>query len=116
MNYNFDKKMDEILNKKFKSKIHSGYDPEDVDKFFDEIINYIRAVNDYRLSIDNTIDNYERKIEHLSNQIKEKDKMINTLQTKVDELNKEGYSYGHIMKRMDRLEDKIQKNDSDNRK
>ena len=44
MNFNFDQKLEEILNKKFKSKIHSGYDPEDVDLFFDDIISYISKV------------------------------------------------------------------------
>ena len=110
MNYNFDKKIFEILNKKFKSRIHSGYDPEDVDIFFDEVIEYIKNVDEYRKTLDDSINNHKHKIDQLNLQINEKDKMINTLQTKIDEMNKEGYSNKYMMNRLDKLETQIQKN------
>jgi len=112
MNYNFDKKAAEILNKKFKSKIHSGYDPEDVDNFFDETIEYIKVIDEYRKSLDNIVNNYERKINHLTSEIEEKEKMINTLQTKLEDLNKDGYTYRHMMDKVNRLEAQIQKDNS----
>ena len=112
MNYNFSKKVDEILNKKFKSKIHSGYDPEDVDTFFDETIEYIKTVDEYRKSLDDIVNGYERKINLLISQIDDKEKMINTLQTKLDEMNKDGYSYKYIMNRLNKLEGQAQKNNS----
>ena len=115
MTYNFDQKIEEILNKKFKSKIHSGYDPEDVDIFFDDVINYICKVNEYRKSMDNTIQNYENKISRLNSDIIEKDKMIITLQSKIDELNKEGYGNKYIMNRIDKLESQFIQNDRSNK-
>ncbi len=112
MNYNFDKKVVEILNKKFKSKIYSGYDPEDVDNFFDETIEYIKEVNEYRKSLDTIINSYENKINHLTSENKEKEKMINALQTKLEDLNKDGYTYRHMMDKVNRLEAQIQKGNS----
>ena len=44
MSYNFDEKIQAILNKKFEPKIHAGYDPKDVDSYFDEVIEYLKEV------------------------------------------------------------------------
>lgn len=116
MNFNFDQKLEEILNKKFKSKIHSGYDPEDVDLFFDDIISYISKVNEYRKSMDGIVKNYEAKINKLKSDVIEKDKMINTLQSKVDGLVKEGYGNAYLMNRISKIESQVNKNNPNNQK
>jgi DivIVA domain-containing protein len=38
-------KIKEILDKKFNKKIRSGYDPEDVDLFFDEVIKFLQEIH-----------------------------------------------------------------------
>ena len=114
MAYNFNQKIEEILNKKFKSKIHSGYDPEDVDLFFDSVITYINSVNEYRKSMDNIIKNYEAKINKLKSDSIEKDKMISALQSKVDQLMKEGYGNSYIINRITKIESQVNKNNQKN--
>ena len=116
MAYNFDQKVEEILNKKFKSKIHSGYDPEDVDLFFDGLITYINNVNEYRKNMDNIVKNYEAKINKLRSDSIEKDKMIVALQSKVDQFIKEGYGNSYIINRIAKIESQFKKNNQKNEK
>lgn len=82
MDYCFDEKIELILNKKFKSKIHSGYDPEDVDAFFDQVIVYIKQVQNLQQSFQSKIDIKDQEI----NLLKQKNEQ---LQSNIDELKKE---------------------------
>jgi DivIVA domain-containing protein len=46
----------EILEKKFKKSIFSGYDPFDVDNFFDRMIIYINDLLEIKSSLENEIE------------------------------------------------------------
>ena len=46
MNYDFDKEINKILDKVFKKAISTGYDADEVDAFFDEVIDYIKQVRE----------------------------------------------------------------------
>lgn len=92
MNYDFDAKAEMILNKKFNSKIHAGYDPVDVDTFFDEVIEYIKQVQNFYLETKKSKSVYEQQINELNKTNKLLTETNNKLQSEIDELKKEGYS------------------------
>lgn len=92
MDYNFDEKVNKILNKKFASKIHSGYDPEDVDLFFDEVINYIRQVYKLQKNIADVLLAKDKQIKELEKIVKEQETTLNKQKQELDEYHKEGYS------------------------
>jgi DivIVA domain-containing protein len=84
-------KIQEILNKKFEKKIHSGYDPEDVDLFFDSIISYLNDVNNVVNDLDKSNKDYQEKIKKLNEQIEQKSQTIQLLTEENRILKAEGY-------------------------
>ena len=83
MSYNFDEKIQAILNKKFEPKIHAGYDPKDVDSYFDEVIEYLKEVKKLvdeellsRKKIDEEISFLRKKNDDLEKVILAKEKQI----------------------------------------
>ncbi|WEK83017.1 MAG: DivIVA domain-containing protein [Mycoplasma sp.] len=92
MDYNFEEKINKILDKKFASKIHSGYDPEDVDLFFDDVIGYIRQVYKLQKGINETLATKDKKISELEQLINQQDELIKKMKAELDEYHQEGYS------------------------
>lgn len=92
MIYDFDEKVEYILNKKFKSKIHAGYDPDDVDSFFDEMITYIQDVKKLASNCNHEIKEREKIIAHLKDENSKLKNANKSLQEQVNKLNAEGYS------------------------
>lgn len=92
MNYDFDAKTDLILNKKFNSKIHAGYDPVDVDTFYDEVIEYIKQVQQFQIELNKSKSSYEQEIVALKRENELLKESKAKLQAELDELKKEGYS------------------------
>lgn len=84
-------KIHEILNKKFEKRIHSGYDPEDVDLFFDSVINYLNDVNVIVNELDETNKKYQEQIKSLNEQLERKKQEIGLLVEKNKILESEGY-------------------------
>lgn len=85
----------EILNKKFQWSKLTGYDPADVDMFFDKIMVYLQNANDTLknkcLEIEQcntTNQNLNKKIAALSDEIVKLKKII-------DEYQQEGYGHRH---------------------
>jgi DivIVA domain-containing protein len=85
-------KQKEILEKKFNKSIHSGYDPEDVDTFFDEVIDYLNEVNDITKKIYDENTRLNQEISKLHDEIERKDQLIQTNVQELDNLKAEGYS------------------------
>jgi DivIVA domain-containing protein len=83
--------MDEILRKKFSKRIHSGYDPEDVDKFFDYVISYLNEVNINSNGLYEELKNLQAENLKLKEQLEQKNNVINTLNNQIDYFRKEGY-------------------------
>ncbi len=96
----------EILDKKFKKSIFSGYDPLDVDHFFDKTIAYINDLLKIKCSLESEIESWKIKYCKL---LEQKNGLItqNTiLKNEISEYQKEGYGQKHLNKRMDKLEQK----------
>ena len=84
-------KIHEILNKKFEKRIHSGYDPEDVDLFFDDVINYLNEVNAIVDDLDKSSKEYQEQIKKLNEQLEHKKQTIQLLSEENNILKREGY-------------------------
>ena len=96
----------EILEKKFKKSIFSGYDPFDVDHFFDQIIIYINDLLKIKGSLENEIESWEKKYYELLEQKNNLTNQNKILKNEINEYQKEGYGQKHLNRRMDKLEEK----------
>lgn len=96
----------EILEKKFKKSIFSGYDPYDVDLFFDKTIAYINDLLEIKGSLENEIELWKKKYFKL---LEQKNILVNQntiLKNEISEYQKEGYGQKHLNNRIDKLEEK----------
>ncbi len=109
MQINFEQIIKEILNKKFETKIHAGYDPDDVDMFFDKVINYVKEVNKLEQNVSTEISNLNKIIKENEKVLLDKDKVINALREENNLLKKEGYSNNVLAKKIAEIEEKIDK-------
>lgn len=96
----------EILKKKFKKSIFSGYDPFDVDNFFDRMIIYINDLLEIKSSLENEIESWKKKYCELLEQKKNLVNQNTILKNEINEYQKEGYGQKHLNRRMDKLEEK----------
>ena len=98
---------EDILNKKFNKKIHSGYDPEDVDVFFDGVISYLNELNAQA----NTLLGQYHKVcdenKRLNAIIMEKDNRIRLLEHNINQYNLEGYSNQRTHQEMQSLRSEL---------
>ncbi|MDR2461727.1 MAG: DivIVA domain-containing protein [Mycoplasmataceae bacterium] len=106
---NFEALEKEILDKKFRKKLYAGYDPEDVDIFFDKIISYIKDINitisEYRKKNN---DNSE-KIKELEQKLEQKESIINEINFQLESIKKEGYHMLPFMQEMSNMKKEIKK-------
>lgn len=109
MTNKLDQMMHEILNKKFNKKIHSGYDPEDVDAFFDYVNNYLREINTQANNLLASLQNAQKERDALNIAVNEKNKTIERLQNEIDELKAEGYNNQRLSSELSELKKKIGK-------
>ncbi len=100
INFDFDDKINIILNKKFNSKIHAGYDPVDVDSFFDEVIEYIENVKKFYKDLEANKNAYTKEIDSLKLTIEQLKKENNELKTEINDLKKDGYSNIKIIEKI----------------
>ena len=105
MGYNFDENINKILTKKFASKIHAGYDPNDVDSFFDDVITYLQEVK--KLADENlkVKDDYIQQINKLEEENNELKKQIATKDNEISMYRNEGYTNIALQKRISKLEE-----------
>lgn len=86
---------EKILNKKFKKTIFSGYETEDVDSFFDSVIEYLKQ-NDKKINdLEQTIASLKAENDKLIASRQQLEHDAATYKKLADELNKEGY--GHVL-------------------
>ncbi|XQP55749.1 MAG: DivIVA domain-containing protein [Mycoplasmoidaceae bacterium] len=86
-----EEKVEEIINKKFKKAVFSGYDSVDVDAFFDQVIEYLQ-------NNDKIVKSYKDDMEKMKNEMKKMNSTIESLEKdkaklkeKVKEYQDEGY-------------------------
>ncbi|MDR0740077.1 MAG: DivIVA domain-containing protein [Mycoplasmataceae bacterium] len=101
--------MNEILNKKFSKRIHSGYDPEDVDKFFDYVIAYLREVNGSFNNLQDEFRVMKNEIRSLDEQLKQKNNTIVTLNGQIEYYRVNGYDNQRVSNEMATLRSEIVK-------
>jgi DivIVA domain-containing protein len=100
-------KMQEILDKKFEKTIHAGYSPEDVDLFFDQVIEFIKTTNADVNKIYNDYKKMQEEITSLKNIIHQKEQTIKTLSEANKLLHDEGYTNMRTMNEMSEMKKKM---------
>jgi len=84
-------KVEEILNKQFKKSIFSGYDPLDVDEFFDQVIEFLK-LNDKRVKEAESIaKELKEKNDSLIEQVKQLQQQLSQCETLIKEYKNNGY-------------------------
>lgn len=99
---------EKILNKKFKKTIFSGYETEDVDSFFDEVIEYLKQNDKIITDLNKTLVSLKEENEQLKNQNVKLVQQTATYKKMADELQKEGY--GNILENRFKHEKKEENN------
>ena len=92
MNYDFDKAINKILDKVFKSTASAGYDADEVDAFFDEIIDYIRGVRELQKTLWVQLENKDKEIAKLKLKIQQIEAEAKKTEERLKDLEAEGYS------------------------
>ncbi|MDR0825776.1 MAG: DivIVA domain-containing protein [Mycoplasmataceae bacterium] len=86
-----DEQLKLILDKKFNKSIHAGYDPEDVDAFFDEVSQFIIKIRDAAQDLKSNEKQLQERIKQLGNQIEILNKGNLALTQENETLRKDGY-------------------------
>jgi DivIVA domain-containing protein len=102
-------KQKEILEKKFAKSIHAGYDAEDVDVFFDQVIKYLDEVNEITKEVYNQNSFLTQEIKRLQDEIERKNQIIQTNVQELEQLKKEGYSNKRVSDELRSLRDEVKK-------
>ncbi|MDR3330420.1 MAG: DivIVA domain-containing protein [Mycoplasmataceae bacterium] len=99
--------MDQILKKKFNKRIHSGYDPEDVDQFFDGVITYLEKSNLTTIELANEINSLKDEISKLKEQMQKKNDVIATQNEQLDYYKKNGYDNARVSSEVSHLREEL---------
>ncbi|MCF0227955.1 MAG: DivIVA domain-containing protein [Malacoplasma sp.] len=92
MNYDFDKEINKILDKVFKKAISTGYDADEVDAFFDEVIDYIKQVRELQKSLSAKLEAKDQEIIKLNSKIQQDEEKCKKLEKIIEEYKDNGYS------------------------
>jgi DivIVA domain-containing protein len=97
----------EILEKKFKKNHQIGYDPDDVDEFFDKIILLLNKIDEILLHQMEKNESLESELNEAKTNNDSLSMLITTLNKELDALHKDGYTHNRINKRVADIEDKL---------
>ena len=92
MNYDFDKAINKIRDKVFKKAISTGYDADEVDAFFDEVIDYIKQVRELQKTLSAQLQVKDKEIAKLNSRIQQIENEAKKIEEELSDLKKEGYS------------------------
>jgi len=84
-------KIEEILNKKFKKSIFSGYDTLDVDEYFDRVIEYIKNCDKRTKEAEELVATLKLENDKLSQQVAKLSTDLASAETLVKEFKQNGY-------------------------
>jgi uncharacterized phage infection (PIP) family protein YhgE len=107
MNLDIEKKISELLNKKFEKSNSIGYDPLDVDKYFDEQIACLSKINDELQFLNKQVNERDEKINELKEQVIQLKNANEVSNKQIELLNKEGYGNRKIQQEHTALHEKI---------
>jgi DivIVA domain-containing protein len=104
----------EIVEKKFNKKTTAGYDPEDVDAFFDKIIDCMGEMENLTISLKAQNEELKEKNLKLEEEFKISSDEAMTLRHENNDLKKDGYANYRMSEEISRLKSKVKnKNESD---
>ncbi|MEF9984996.1 MAG: hypothetical protein RSA40_01075 [Malacoplasma sp.] len=106
LNY-YKKKFDEILEKKFSKNMQAGYDPLEVDMFFDNIRNFIIKSNDLLFDLQNQLALKDKEISELKNENLIRNNLVTLLNSEIDSYKKDGYQSQKIVKDLSSLKEQV---------
>ena len=102
----------EILEKKFKKRIHAGYDPLDVDEFFDKVISYLSELNNHANDIFKQYKDAQTEIQNLKQELAKKEEFIKVLNEEINDYKKNGYTSVRINSKLNSLKEMIEKSNN----
>ncbi|MCQ3915346.1 MAG: DivIVA domain-containing protein [Mycoplasmoidaceae bacterium] len=82
---------DKILNKKFKKSVFSGYDCNDVDAYFDQVIEYLQNNDKMLQSYTDNIADLKKQVKQLQSEKEALQKENAKLNKEIEEYQEEGY-------------------------
>ena len=91
MNYDFDKEINKILDKTFKSGF-SGYNADEVDAFFEEVIVYIKQVRELPKKLSSQLAAKDKEIAKLFAKIQALEITKKDLEERIKNFEENGYS------------------------
>ena len=102
--------IEKSIKKKFTERT-KGYDPNEVDEYFDKLIGKIRDLSDEIKMLNDTNNKLEYEIKKINNDCNELIDKNKALQAQVEEYLKSGYHNEALIYRVNELEEKITKKD-----
>lgn len=94
----YTKVLDEILNKKFSKNLTSGYDPLEVDMFFDRICTFIIQIYQDNNDLNKKINEKTAEINELKKQISSNQERIKLLNHEIQSYVNDGYENQKMIK------------------
>ncbi len=107
--------INKYITKKFNTRA-KGYDPYEVDVFFDELIKKIKTLETLNDELTTKNNNLDNEILSLTQTINEKDAIIVGKEKQIEELHKSGFHNEAMMRRIKKLEEDAAKNPHASRK
>ncbi|WP_412032371.1 DivIVA domain-containing protein [Malacoplasma muris] len=107
MKNNYKKTLDEILNKKFSKNYSIGYDPLEVDMFFDKIRTFISKQYQKELEYQKIIQEKDKKIENLESKIDKSKQSIAVLNSEIKKYVDDGYQSQRMINQISDLRREI---------
>lgn len=98
--------INKIVNKKFSTRT-KGYDPDEVDLLFDDLIEKLEYQYNQKILVEDEMIKLKSEKEILNNQIKKLEMSNEELKSHLDQINKSGYQNHNIMQRINSVENAL---------
>ncbi|MEG2802374.1 MAG: hypothetical protein RR881_02180, partial [Malacoplasma sp.] len=87
--------------------MQAGYDPLEVDMFFDNIRNFIIKSNDLLFDLQNQLALKDKEISELKNENLIRNNLVTLLNSEIDSYKKDGYQSQKIVKDLSSLKEQV---------
>lgn len=108
MKEDYKKIFDELLNKKFNKNLTAGYDPLEVDMFFDKIRSFLVKQYKYVLENQKEIELRDKQIFELKQTCYERDEEIKTLKAEINSYKDDGYQSQKIIRQITDIKKEVE--------
>ncbi len=96
-----------ILNKKFSKDFGAGYNANEVDEFFDEVIEYVKKKNSDIELLTKQINSLQQECNLRTKEIEYYKEKVNALSVNLEKLNSDGYANQRIISEISKLQQDI---------